>query len=70
MKSARSLHPRARLLCCAHDVGAALCPTAAHKHDEFFVVEDANGVALAYVYFEDQADKAGARPYPAPTPRP
>ncbi len=29
-------------------------PLRIRKHDESFAVEDTNGIALAYVYFEDE----------------
>lgn len=39
------------------------------KSGESFVVEDANGIALAYVYFEDEPTRQALVGSLAPTPR-
>lgn len=34
-------------------------PLAIRKNGESFVVEDANGIALAYIHFEDEPTRLG-----------
>ena len=36
-------------------------PWTLDEHDECFIVRDADGQALAYVYFEEERDGAAAR---------
>jgi hypothetical protein len=50
-------------------------PWSVEETDACFIVRDANGQALAYVYFEDQpgrrtAQRFTARPYPPAALRP